>query len=221
MTRVVAALCWFAEPTEGLERMVRSLAGAADALVAFDGRWERFGHGENVSPLEQAEVIHAAANEIGIPVADESCRADRPWPSQAAKRAAMMREAALHGDWILVVDADETVDANDDFRARLADTGSDVAEVTILSVLGPVRAMRRLFRASAAVTVPGPAHNGYQAGDGRWLKHPSGRETEHALDLTVAFAITNDPGLRSRSRNAAMHRYYRDRGRYRLERQLA
>lgn len=221
---IAAALCWFDEPPETLDRCVRSLAGVADVLVALDGRWALYPAAVNVSPLEQAEAIHSAASEIGIPVVDESCPANRPWASQIEKRTALMQLAAVLAPWTLVIDADEYVDQTtpDALQVALRDTASDVAEIAISNTGSGIfdtrpHARRRVYRASAQVTID-RGHNGYRAYDGRWLNGDLDHvELEAAVDCFNHLHLVHDRDARSPARVASSTSYYRLRNRFEEE----
>lgn len=220
---IAAALSWFDEPGETLERCVRSLAGVADVIVALDGRWLLYPGPEVVSPLEQGEALHAAAAEAGIPVVDATCPAGRPWDSQMAKRSTLMRLAAELAPWTLVIDADESVDADPAaLTDALRDTSLDVAEVTLVKAGAGVfdtrpRPRRRLYRASAGVRVE-LGHNGYRAADGRWLNgDPEHVELEPAADVTAHLRITHDLDAHPPARREKADVYYRLRRRMEAE----
>lgn len=174
--KVVAALAWYQEPIEFLDRLVRSLAGVVDELVALDGRWSLFDDGAEdafLSDPDQTETIVAAAAAVALPLSFGIV--DGVWPSQVAKRDALMKLAATRGDWILVVDGDEYVEACD--RGEL-DAGLAAAEVHVASVMTVPKTreahqlrrpepVRRIYRSTPALEVA-VAHNGYRDATG-WL----------------------------------------------------
>lgn len=86
--RIVAAICFYDEPAEMLERTYQSARGLVDDVVALDGAWKGF-------PAEH----HA-------------------WESQASKRTHLYQTASIDADWILVVDADEELLIDDVSRIR-------------------------------------------------------------------------------------------------------
>jgi hypothetical protein len=223
VTTVAAALCWFDEAPERLTRCVERLAGVADVLVALDGRWDMFPHERNISPIDQAEALHAAAAAIGLPVLDETCRVDTPWPSQVVKRGTLMQLAAREGDWVLVIDGDEYVEEcdRDAFRAALELTDLDVARVLThrhgSSLTTRHGNPRRVFRSSAGLRIE-LAHNGCRADDGRWLNgDPAYVELVEAADLRPVITLAHMIGERGRTRDRLDREYSMARRRSRIE----
>jgi hypothetical protein len=67
--KIVAALAWYREPPEFLDRLVRSLAGLVDVLVALDGAWALFPDAEPHSTLAEGMALHeAGALDAGVAV---------------------------------------------------------------------------------------------------------------------------------------------------------
>lgn len=207
MTTIVAALCWFDEQPETLERCATSLAGVADVLVALDGRWVLFPQDRTSSPIEQVVALRHAAESVGVRYVAETELYAGLWPSQVAKRAALMRIAREQADWVLVVDADESIESCDgaELRSALEATDLDVARVRTHRVGAGVRTAfgnpRRLYRSSTGVTVE-RCHNGYRAANGRWLNgDPAFVDLEPELDvmgiLTLEHFVVRD-GIRDR-----------------------
>jgi hypothetical protein len=129
---VTAALAWYDEPVELLDACVRGLAGVADRVVAVDGVYRRFPHQRESSPPEQAAAIAAAAMDIGI----ESVVVTpaRAWAGQVEKRSALLREASVGSDWIMVVDADHIVHADGPAaREELSTIDADVVSVPLFT----------------------------------------------------------------------------------------
>jgi hypothetical protein len=221
--KLVAALAWFDEPVEFLDRCVRSLVGVVDVLVAVDGAWRGFAGGP-VSPVAQSEVIVDAAAATDLQV--ELWAPNSAWDSQVAKRASMMQLAAAAGEWLLVIDGDEFLESVDPvaLRAQLAATELDVAEVTVrtlnrpwpLSHLAPMAvAHRRIYRAGTRVS--GPAHNCYRLGE-QWLNGDPGKlELAPAVDLTDVVTVAHDNASRPRARRDAAVAYRRARRARRVE----
>lgn len=200
MTTIAAALCWFDEESDALERCASSLAGVADVLVALDGRWMLFPHERSSSPIEQVVALRRAAESAGVQYVAETALYAGLWPSQVAKRAALMRIARDQADWVLVIDADESIESCDvdELRSALDTTELDVARVKTHRIGDGVRTQfgnpRRLYRSSTGVTVE-RVHNGYRAADGRWLNgDPAYVDLEPELDvmeiLTLQHVVT-------------------------------
>lgn len=127
---MAACLSWYDENPNWLAATVTSLA-ACDAVIAVDGAYFGFPGGltRPASGPEQAEAITATANAAGLEVIVHQPLA--PWPGQVEKRSYMCRLADLiEADWLLVIDADETLIAND-LRKDLANTQADVLTVLV------------------------------------------------------------------------------------------
>lgn len=188
--RLVAAIAWYAEPAASIARLLASLAGVVDDVVQLGGRWD-------LMPGD------------GVP----------EWPSQVAKRDALMSLASERGDWILVIDGDEYLEGFGVKAARRLETSRlDVATVTLrnLNRPWPLRelapqtfAARRLFR--AGTTVPGPAHNDYRLDGRRLAGDPASGALEPALDLTAFLTIAHDNRARPAQREQAAQTYRRAR----------
>lgn len=101
---MTAALAWFDEPLDELERCVRALPAIADRLVAVDGGYSRWPGAKARSPVEQADTIRVAARVAGLDV--EIVEPKRVWSGQCEKREHLMNLAAEGSDWIVVVDTD-------------------------------------------------------------------------------------------------------------------
>lgn len=198
--KITAALCWFDEPLDFLDRCVRSLAGLADDLVALDGAWKWFPGGAQ-SNWREAEMIRLAAADIDLP-----CAVITPqtiYESQVAKRNHLMELAGGLGDWILVIDGDEYVAHADPdtVRAQLADTEHVVAAVEITNLHrggeipgyhpdGGLR--RRVYRSGTSVQ---RVHTGYFH-DGRPLYR-----SEPVVDLSAHLRLEHDNCNRGDRRN--------------------
>lgn len=216
--KITAALAWWNEPPDALARLVESLAGFADRLVALDGRWVGVPGATDNSSEAEVESLRATATHVGI---DLHLSADGPraarW-TQVEKRDILMRRAAIGSDWIVVVDGDEHIERSDReaVEKALAGTTRDVATVTVRRVGAAVRHQklferRRLYRASAGVKVE-LAHNGYLARDGRWLNGDPGQvRLAPALDLSKHITIAHDLDSRPKLRRHAAELYYRNR----------
>lgn len=226
--KIVAALAYWAEPLPFLDRLVRSLAGHVDALVALDGPWYGFDGGPVGTP-EERDTIRAAAAECDLP-----CNVVWPierWESQAEKRAELFRLAIDESgaDWVLVVDGDERLAVCDDdaLRRSLALTDRDVvlALETQLNKAWPYsefqsthdNAIRHMYRGIPGLTVE-TAHNGIRTPDFRWLHgDPEHVRVQPALDLSAILRFEHDNRNRGKARNDAARRYRRIRSDERLE----
>jgi hypothetical protein len=222
--RLVAALAWYEEPPASLERLVVSLAGVVDALVACDGRWHLMPGESTFSPIEQAVALSDACEQEGIEYFAYGLPVEA-YATQVAKRDALMAAAAEHGDWILVIDGDELIEHADGMllRALLAETALDVADVMLRTLnrpwpyqhLAPMAAAhRRIYRTGTRVA--GPAHNDYTFGDRR-LNGSRVDELAPALDLAGEVTITHDNRSRPKQRNAAGQIYRRARRQHGIE----
>lgn len=223
--RIAAALAWFDEPPAFLDRLVRSLAGNVDYLVAVDGRWRHHADGTHAaSPRSQLRQISDTAHAVGLRLT--LATTDTPWPSQVKKRDWTMRFAEQCGDWVLVVDGDTYLDIfdGDAVRDALSATDRDVATVSVRNLNRPwpyahlaptTQAARMIYR--AGVRVPGPAHNDYTRAAARLNGDPSPGALSPALDLTGQVTLAHDNRNRGDARNAAAARYRRERRAHRVE----
>lgn len=212
---ITAALAWWNEPVDALERLVGSLAGVVDRLVAVDGRWKLMPGPGRLSTPEEAIAIRVAAVAAGIDLLleDAPARAGR-W-TQIEKRDHLMRAAAEGSDWVLVVDGDTHVSYADTvaLRGSLSAAEEDVALLEVTNVGWGVRATwpkkrRLVYRAAAGVTVV-TGHNGYQAADGRWLNG----DTAHvalapACDVSRHLKLLHTIDARDRVRRGQQGDYY-------------
>lgn len=207
--KLVACLAYYAELPEHLHRCVSSLHGVADALVAMQGQWDYFPAVPGDNPDEQLAAVELAA-EGAMLLSHASGR----WPSQVAKRSHLMEEAALLGDWMLVIDADEWVSEAQamQLRSALATSELDVAEVMLHRVppepATRPRPVRRLYRASTGVSVR-TAHNGYVTEDGRFLHGNPAYVSVEPADRTTAAVLhlTHDVDCRTKPRRSARNTY--------------
>jgi hypothetical protein len=221
--KIVACLAWYDEPITFLDRCIRSLAGIADRIVAYDGAWQMFPHEDHLSPIEQTLRIYWTANQVGI--SPNVFRPHVEWGSQVAKRDALMREACDYGDWLFVIDGDEYVaEADPDkLRATLAETELDVASVTAKRTNGFAgvnvpQPIRRIYRASTGVSVE-IAHNGYRTADGRWLHGDGAFCKMEPVCNTAPFVLLHHEKLnRGVERNEASMEYRKNRNRTQCER---
>lgn len=217
--RIAAALCWYWEPVQFLERLVASLAGVVDELVALDGPWEHFAHRELASPSEQRDALAGAAERCGLPLL--AMGGDELWETQVAKRSHLYSLVAERADWLLVIDGDEYVVEERGLRAALEATERDVGIVHNTRVRGRElklleRTPRRVFRTTNGLQVR-EAHNGVVTDDGRWLAGPRRVQKEQAVDLTAHLRLRHEAMSRGTNRNQWARDYYAVRARRRIE----
>ncbi len=105
---IAAAICWYDEPADTLQRVVASVAPLVSCVVAFDGAWLGFPHDEPHSHPRQLQALRDAARFHSLSFIDTDL--GEPWISQAMKRTALYQAASEHADWILVIDADEQLE---------------------------------------------------------------------------------------------------------------
>lgn len=120
---LIAAVIWYNQTQERLDRLVRSLGnGKCDAAVFLDGPFAGLSDVLE-SPREQYHWIADAAEEIGLQYAVLNHTA--PWGSEPDKRTAAASAARLiewepherrnealgQEKWILVIDSDEWVES--------------------------------------------------------------------------------------------------------------
>jgi hypothetical protein len=218
--KIVAALAWYDEEPAALERLVFSLDGIADAIVAADGPFLLYG-GQPTSPREQIAALRRAAADIGVPLEELG---GRVWSTQIAKRKLLTTYAIttkIDGryvgteDWMLVVDADEYVLRSDPeaLRGLLAETEREVAYVAGEDTgrRGELGRWRRLFRCARELTV-WEGHNEYVVvGAGRLLRrlHGDPRDgLDDAEDASELLVLGHDAAGRPFERQKAARRYY-------------
>ena len=203
--RIVAGCCWYLEPPEFLDRLVRSLQPIVDQLVFLDGPWATFPHTSTLSSEAEWRALEDAAAAIGVPI--EIRGGDRVWRSQMEKRSELFRAAIedLGADWVLVVDGDEVMTVCDvaAVRSSLELTDRDVVEAMTVPMnrVWPhsrtpsfPKPMRHMYRGIAGLRVEN-AHNGIVAPDGRWLHGDQAyvrREPSLNLSKVLQFGHDND-----------------------------
>ncbi len=205
--KVCAALAWFDEPVEFLDRCIRSLGDVVDEVVALDGAWKHQPNADAHSGPDQAYAIRIAALEAGLPV--RVIVPPEVFASQVHKRVELMALASEDADWVLVIDGDEYVTycEFDTLHRELAATellcgyvafknlnrGETMPGTTAHSGLN-----RRIYKAGTTVKT---VHSGYMY-EGRNLL-----VSEDALDLRHCLAIEHDNVNRGPWRNKASRDY--------------
>lgn len=145
---ITAALIWYDERPEDLDRCVRGAANIADRFVAVDGAYARYPGAQIASPPEQADAIRSAALDEGMEV--RVIIPDRLWAGQIEKRSHLMAEASKRSDWIAVVDADWVISADRDAaRAELESIELDVVTVPFFTPEGEGEAATGWHRKAA------------------------------------------------------------------------
>lgn len=218
--KVFGLLSYWDERPDHLARCVGSLAGFCDHLIAVDGAYAIFPPKRTYSAFEQGDAIWTAANDGGISWAIYP----RTWASEVEKRAAMFEyareEGATSDDWLLVIDADETLAEHaPDALDHLAATDRDVAElcycgVQINGVVFHKARERRLYRALPGLTVerahwlytlPGPPRRfPWRTPDGHVSDEP-------ALDLFGHVTMHHHTSSRDAERRQRALDYYKAR----------
>ncbi len=221
--KITAALAWWCEPVEFLDRMVASLAGVADQIVALDGVWEGVPHDLAYSTPEEHDAIANAA--IGAGIGYRVIEHDGTWVSQVEKRAKLMELAGEGSDWVLVIDGDETIGHCDSDALRrsleLTDRHAALATIRPLNKGWPYNqlptheyTMGRLYRSGTTVEI---AHNGYRFGSEWLLGDRAYVRLAQPLDTSPLLRIDHDNGNRDPARVIASRSYSDHRRRHRTE----
>lgn len=139
--KITAALSWYNEPPDMLDKVVRSCQNIADRIVAVDGSYVRYPNGKPSSPPEQARAIREAAEAVGL-----EClvlTADRQWIGEEEKRTVLLQLAAQGSDWVAVIDADTLIVCDRDrTRAYIAAHAEvDAWSVDLFTPLNPKRGL--------------------------------------------------------------------------------
>jgi hypothetical protein len=225
---IAAAVVWYDEPIESLERCLRSLIPVADLLVIADGRWELFGDGGHPdvpdlptkSPIEQRALVKRLAQDFRYDLIIDTVD---PWESQVAKRSTIYNLASTAAEWTLVIDADEHVEHCEPaaLRAALSATDCLTARVASRTVRGPsagpgIALQPRLFsNADGPLTVES-SHNGIRSAGGAWLAgDPAYVPVVESVDVSARLMLYHEQGV-NRPRERELHdRRYRARRRQR------
>lgn len=160
--KLAASLCVFNEQ-ELIGRAIRSLGPlGVDELHLFDGPWRGGKDGAHVfdgadhgaSTDHTRGEAYTAATAIGVQLVIHGSQ--EPWASQESKRTAAFQDVGLaHGDYVLVMDADETVtvDAQDTEPDEIDGTVPDLREW--LEHVEPPRAAHVQMKCVGANDMPG------------------------------------------------------------------
>lgn len=203
---IVAVCCWYDEDPAMLQHCVSSWGGLCDVVVAVDGAFSEFPGGRSSSPDDQREAILRGAQDGGM-----RALIYRPgrMVSQVEKRSLAFRIAdnvASWGDWLLVVDSDEEVDADVEAAKRaLAGTALAVAEVEAELEGGVPVPQRRLIRAGLDVRCE-RLHYRYVTRNGTVLWGEPYEQQVTAVPVPVRLRHRRD--LRSPERQARSAVYY-------------
>lgn len=153
---ITAALSWWDESPEDLDRCVRNMANIADRVVAVDGAYKRYPGATVLSPKGQAEAIKEAADSVGIECIIHY--PDRLWAGQVEKRTHLISAAAEGSDWIAVLDTDHIVTADKKrVRKELASL-DDYIDVVHVDFVTPANE-NRVLKQSAATNWHGSMSN--------------------------------------------------------------
>ena len=145
--RITAALAWWDELPEDLDRCIRSLGNIADKVVAVDGAYRRYPGATITSPQDQVVAIREAATAVGIEC--EVIQIDRLWAGQVEKRAHLLNVASIGSDWIAVVDTDHIINTNRELaRDEISHMGTDV-DVISVTFFTPANDERDISESSA------------------------------------------------------------------------
>lgn len=228
--KLIGLCCFFDEPPEFLQRMVKSAAAAGvDTIVAVDGAYALLPGGQPSSDPKQAKALLSAARAAGVRLVLDT--PNEVWESEVAKRnhlfALALTVAEQGRDWLFVCDADYEVKANRDlFLAKLLTVDTDVASVLAYTPPGPNGSVtfgppertefRALFRAQKITLRVN--HWSYFAEDGRRLWGSGLTELAPATDLSGIVGFTHWTYFRPKARIARQFDYYRARDKAQIER---
>lgn len=242
--RLLALLSWYDESPLWLNATITSAAPHIDHLIAVDGAYALYPHGQPQSRSDQACAVIETCQAAGIGLTLH--RPQKRWyGNEVEKRTHMFRlaevEATPDEDWYLVLDADEVIHkAPHDLRQQLAATGHDVAEVTFWERGDPYRNPDRLkYESQVALpadfhykvrilfrAIPGlrcdTTHYKYVTGDGRKLWGYPGTSMQDALNLGDGlFVIEHRTHYRPKQRHEDAQTYYARREQAGIEKKKA
>lgn len=232
LPRIISLLNWYDESPLWLAATITSLTPFTDHLVAIDGAYGLYPHGEPMSRADQAEAITETCQAAGMGLTLH--RPNTRWlGNEIEKRTKLFQlaeaEAEPGHDWYLVVDADIIVDKHPaDLKHQLAHTPHDAAQVTAWERGDPYRnparleheakvalppdshyPIRALFRATPGLHAAGN-HYQYMTGDNRLLwGHALDPRLEPCHDLANGqFRIEHRTHYRPRQRHDDQWAYY-------------
>lgn len=137
---VTAALPWWGELPEDLDRCVRAMANVADRVVALDGAYARYPNATPRSSDDQVAAIRDAAKAVGLEC--QILQPDRLWAGQVEKRCYLLAMASVGSNWVATVDADHVIHANrDEVRIVLRTLSADALTVPYVTPVNPDRSM--------------------------------------------------------------------------------
>lgn len=187
MVRVVALLSFYDETPESLHRCVTSLRGL-DGLAALDGAHHPYPDPQPRSRAECWDAITTAAH--GTVPALSLQHPPAPWPSEVAKRTRLLDQGwGMRPDWYLVIDADEQMTHQGDWRPPLEDPAAWAAKVLHGHPAGHHQPHTRLHRAVRGTRVVGH-HARYVTPTGRLLNTPTG-DPPGTIDLSPHLHVTH------------------------------
>jgi hypothetical protein len=135
---VTAALAWYDEAPEDLDRFVRALPVACDKLVAVDGGYERYPGAQSRSSSDERAAIIEAAADVGIAV--DIPDTYQVWRGQVQKRTFLYQRALRESDWVFTLDADHILHGiREEVRHELATCGHDAVEVQFYTTMNHER----------------------------------------------------------------------------------
>lgn len=223
--KVHALLSWFDEDPDMLYDAVRSHAEHCDSVIALDGRYALYPADRDESSGDEYDAIADACRDAQVPFVIHAPAGawDGRWGGEVAKRAhlfTLAEQRSRPDDWFWIFDADfEVVEAFGDWRSVLAESDAFTGEIELRDsrarVQHPV-----LFRALRGLTVT-EHHWHYHVPDGPVLWDYQSLETRDREEETGHMIIVRHRDTeRAERRKAQRTRYYRQRDRRRIEKDM-
>ena len=178
------------------EACFKSLRKICDKVVAVDGAFAEFPHTDFNSPTKLVSLVRKYADKI--------IRPDRPWKDQVEKRNASI-STALSGDYVFILDTDETVSGAFPTASELTEEAYKVKLITDHDGMKLPMQTCRLFRISEG-TCYDKKHN--------MLINRKGKIISEATDevpLLSGIEISHTPNLRGKDRLEKDGVYLRER----------